>query len=49
MGNFLNKWQRQELLDQLKSEKRLLYGDRIKVILLLDEGQTGVRSNQSPS
>ena len=40
MYKFLNKIQRQELLDELKIERSRRYADRIRVILLLDEGQT---------
>jgi transposase len=40
MNKFLDKIQRQELLDELKVERSRRYAERIKVILLLDEGQT---------
>ena len=40
MENFLSKKQRKVLLKELKSEKRPRYGDRIRVILLLDQGKT---------
>ena len=40
MNKFLTKKQRQELLDELKIERSRRYADRIKVILLLDEGKT---------
>lgn len=36
----LNKRQRKELLEELKREDYRKYADRIKVILLLDQGQT---------
>lgn len=40
MGKFLNKIQRQELLDELKVERSRRYADRIRVILLLDDEET---------
>lgn len=40
MYKFLSKEQRQELIDELKIERSRRYAERIKVILLLDEGQT---------
>lgn len=40
MNKFLDKNQRQELLDELNIERSRRYADRIRVILLLDEGQT---------
>jgi transposase len=40
MFKFLSKIQRKELLDELKIERSRRYAERIKVILLLDEGQT---------
>ena len=40
MGKFLSKEQRQELMDALKLERIRRYAERIKVILLLDEGKT---------
>ena len=40
MGKFLSKKQRQELLEELQVEKMRRYAERIKVILLLDEGET---------
>ena len=40
MGSFLSKKQRQELLDELKLERVRRYADRLKVILLLDDGKT---------
>jgi len=40
MYKFLDQNQRQELLDELKVERSRRYADRIRVILLLDEGQT---------
>ncbi len=39
MANFLTNEQRQELLRELKREDKAKYSDRIKVILLLDEGK----------
>jgi transposase len=39
MYKFLNIDQRQELLDELKIERSRKYADRIRVILLLDDGQ----------
>lgn len=39
MYKFLNKKQRQELLDELKIERSRRYAERIKVILLLDDGK----------
>lgn len=40
MNKFLTKKERQELLDELKIERSRRYAERIKVILLLDEGKT---------
>ena len=40
MGNFLTKSQRAELLKELRLEKIVRYCDRIRVILLLDDGKT---------
>ena len=40
MGKLLDKKQRKELLDELKIERARKYADRIRVILLLDEGRT---------
>ena len=40
MYKFLNKIQRQELLDELKIERSRRYAERIKVILLLDDNET---------
>ena len=40
MYKFLNKEQRQELLDELKIERSRRYADRIRVILLLDDNKT---------
>ena len=40
MYKILTKKQRQELLDELRIEGARRYADRIRVILLLDEGQT---------
>jgi len=40
MYKFLNKIQRQELLDEFKTERSKKYADRIRVILLLDESKT---------
>ncbi len=40
MGKFLTKKQRQELLDELSIERSRRYADRIRVILLLDDGKT---------
>lgn len=39
MYKFLSKPQRQELLNELKVERSRRYADRIRVILLLDEGR----------
>ena len=39
MYKFLNKIQRQELLDELKIERSRRYADRIRVILLLDDNK----------
>ena len=39
MERFLTQKQRQELLNELKREGKAKYSDRIKVILLLDEGK----------
>ena len=40
MGKFLTKKQRKELLSELKLERLRRYAERIKVILLLDDGET---------
>ena len=40
MYKFLDKIQRQELLDELKIERSRRYAERIKVILLLDDNKT---------
>lgn len=40
MYKFLDKIQRQELLDELKIERSRRYADRIRVILLLDDNKT---------
>ena len=40
MKSFLSKKQRKELLNKLKSERRTRYSDRVRVILLLDQGET---------
>ena len=40
MEKFLTQKQRQELLDELKLERMRRYAERIKVILLLDDGKT---------
>ncbi len=40
MGNYLTPDQRQELLDELRIEGARKYADRIRVILLLDDGET---------
>ena len=40
MYKFLEKKQRKELLDELKIERSRRYADRIRVILLLDQGWT---------
>ena len=40
MKKFLTKKQRKELLDELQLERVRRYAERIKVILLLDEGKT---------
>ena len=40
MGKFLTKKQRQELLDELKLERMRRHADRLRVILLLDDGET---------
>jgi transposase len=40
MYKFLDKKQRQELLDELKVERSRRYADRIRVILLLDDNKT---------
>lgn len=40
MGKFLTKKQRNELLAELRLERLRRYAERIKVILLLDEGET---------
>ena len=39
MGVSLSKIQRQELLSELKIERERKFADRIRVILLLDDGQ----------
>jgi len=39
-NKFLTPQQRQELLRELKLEDKAKYSDRIKVILLLDDGET---------
>ena len=40
MGKFLKLSQRKELLEELRLEKSRRYAERIKVILLLDDGKT---------
>jgi len=40
MGKFLTSQQRKELLDELRIERARKYADRIRVILLLDDGKT---------
>ena len=40
MYKFLDKTQRQELLDELRIERSKRYADRIRVILLLDDNET---------
>lgn len=40
MGNFLKPSERKELLSELKIERARKYADRIRVILLLDDGKT---------
>lgn len=40
MGKILDAKQRKELLDELKVERARKYAERIKVILLLDDGET---------
>lgn len=40
MANFLTKTQKFELLNELKLERTRRYADRIRVILLLDQGKT---------
>jgi transposase len=40
MGKFLKPDQRKELLEELKIERARKYADRIRVILLLDDGET---------
>ena len=40
MPRFLSKKQRKELLDELRLERSRKYADRIRVILLLDDGET---------
>lgn len=40
MGIFLKRDQRKELLEELKIERARKYADRIRVILLLDDGET---------
>ena len=40
MGKFLTRKQRKELLEELKLEHIRRYADRLRVILLLDEGKT---------
>ena len=39
VGKFLTNKQRNELLRELRSERSRKYADRIRVILLLDEGK----------
>jgi len=39
MSGFLNEEQRAELLLELKSEKYRKHADRIRIILLLDQGE----------
>lgn len=39
MEHFLTKLQKQELLDDLRKERERKYADRIRVILLIDEGR----------
>jgi len=40
MKDFLSKQQRHELLEELKLERSRRYADRIRIILLLDQGKT---------
>ena len=40
MGKFLTSKQRKELLSELKLERTRRYAERLKVILLLDDGET---------
>ena len=40
MGFFLKKEQREELLSELRLEKNRKFADRIRVILLLDIGES---------
>lgn len=40
MGKFLDKKERKELLEELRLERSRRYADRIRVILLLDDGET---------
>ena len=40
MGSFLTKEQREELLSELRLERNRKFADRIRVILLLDTGET---------
>jgi len=40
MGKFLKSNERKQLLDELKVERARRYAERIKVILLLDDGET---------
>ena len=40
MGRFLTQRQRNELIEELKLERMRRYADRIRVILLLDDGET---------
>ena len=40
MGKFLKSHERNELLAELKIERARKYADRIRVILLLDDGET---------
>jgi transposase len=39
MGKFLSTDERNELLEELRPERSRKYADRIRVILLLDDGQ----------
>lgn len=40
MGNFLTKPERRELLSELRRERNRKFADRIRVILLLDDGES---------
>ena len=40
MGNFFNRKQNKELLEELKLENIRRYADRLRVILLLDDRET---------